>query len=614
MRRHVLSVVPALPAALLLLLLVAPGARPLAAQTPWPAEGWPRAEPEAVGLNPAVLDSIDAEIRAGEHGQVDRLLVIRRGRLAYDRRYEHDYERVYGDSARAPTALNDQHPTGPHNYFSAWWHPYYRDGDLHTLQSITKTVTSIAIGTAVTRGDFPSLDTPVLSYFDTTAVANLDERKKRMTIRHLLTMTAGLDWDEMRPYGDTANTADQMEASYDWVEFTIDRPMSDEPGSRFNYSSGATQLLAHVFYRATGVDLEAYAARHLFAPLGIRDWHWKRAPSGIVDAEGGLYLAPEDLARLWYLFLRDGAWDGSRIVSADWVRSSVAPTVTDVDPGMPPGSMVGLTWWLVPNPTDRMRHMWVGAGFGGQHAFAIPEDDLIVVVHQWNIVPGRPQLDPDRTIERILGAVTDRGSGGSPPAGRTSPQEAVPGTDAAEGSGDRPERLVYSSYRPAGWDVYLQGEEGSDPRRLTEHPALDYDATFSPDGEWLVYTFGRDRGVPEEPGGPSGGRLRGDRALPARGPRLPARRAVGGRAGAAHGPLPVRPGRGARDHPGRGGTAVPDPARLHRHAHAGGTADLLRPGGEVRVRGRRGGRDQRAPDPSRGRGDGGPGEGEMRAP
>jgi Tol biopolymer transport system component/CubicO group peptidase (beta-lactamase class C family) len=470
----------------------APEARPLVAQTPWPAEGWPRAEPEAVGLNPAVLDSIDAEIRAGEHGRVDRLLVIRRGRLAYDRRYEHDYERVYGDSARAPTALNDHHPTGPYNYFSAWWHPYYRDGDLHTLQSITKTVTSIAIGTAVTRGDFPSLDTPVVSFFDTTAVANLDERKKRMTIRHLLTMTAGLDWDEMRPYGDTANTADQMEASYDWVEFTIDRPMSDEPGSRFNYSSGATQLLAHVFYRTTGVDLETYAARHLFAPLGIRDWHWKRAPSGIVDAEGGLYLAPEDLARLWYLFLRDGAWDGSRIVSSEWVRSSVAPTVTDVDPGMPPGSKVGLTWWLVPNPTDRTRHMWVGAGFGGQLAFAIPEDDLIVIVHQWNIVPGRPQLDPDRTIERILGAVTDRGPGGSPPVGRTSPPEAAPGTDAADGSRGGPERLVHSSYRPAGWDVYLQGEEGSDPRRLTEHPALDYDATFSPDGRWVVFTSERN--------------------------------------------------------------------------------------------------------------------------
>ena len=73
--------------------------------------------------------------------------------------------------------------------------------------------------------------------------------------------------------------------------------MSDEPGRRFNYSSGATQLLAHVFYRATGVDLEAYAARHLFAPLGIRDWHWKRAPSGIVDAEGGLYLDPDHFGR-----------------------------------------------------------------------------------------------------------------------------------------------------------------------------------------------------------------------------------------------------------------------------------------------------------------------------
>src|SRR6185436_9996093 len=126
-------------------------------------------------------------------------------------------------------ALNAHDPTGPYNYFNPWWHPFYRRGDLHTLQSVTKTVTSVAIGVATGRKAFPSLDTPILKFFDTTKVANIDARKRRLTIRHLLTMTAGLSWNEDLPYNDPNNTASVMEASPDWIQYTIDRPMAAEP-------------------------------------------------------------------------------------------------------------------------------------------------------------------------------------------------------------------------------------------------------------------------------------------------------------------------------------------------------------------------------------------------
>ena len=120
---------------------------------------------------------------------------------------------------------------------------------------------------------FPNLDTPILKYWDTIAVANMDDRKRRITIRHLLTMSGGFDWNESVPYSDPRNTAGPLEASPDWVKFTIDRPMMREPGTQFNYSSGESALLAHVFYRATGMDIEEYAARYLFAPLGSSRWH-----------------------------------------------------------------------------------------------------------------------------------------------------------------------------------------------------------------------------------------------------------------------------------------------------------------------------------------------------
>lgn len=364
---------------------------------------WPVAKPTSQGVNVQVLDSIDAEIKSGRYGYVDRMVVIRNGRLVYDKSYQQDYDRAYRDSVNVPSPLSPHHQTGMYNYYHPWWHPYYRRGDLHSLQSVTKTVTSVVIGTAIQRGDFPSIDTPVLSFFDTTKVKNIDARKRRMTIRHLLTMTGGFDWNENLPYVDPRNAAIAMEASYDWVQFTIDKPMAREPGAQFNYSSGESQLLAHIFGKATGVDIEEYAARHLFGPLGIERWFWKRTPAMIVDTEGGLYLEARDLARIWYLFLRNGQWDGKQIVSREWVQQSTTPAVKVSSAANAPS--YGFKWWLYPNPLDPSRFVWSGSGFGGQMPMAVPERDLVVVFYGWNILPGIPALPRARVLERILRAL-----------------------------------------------------------------------------------------------------------------------------------------------------------------------------------------------------------------
>jgi CubicO group peptidase (beta-lactamase class C family) len=353
-----------------------------------------------------VLDSIDGEIRAGKYGFIDRLLVIRHGTVAYDLSYVNDYAKAYGDSAKTRNALNAHDLTGPFNYFNTWWHPFYRRGDLHSLQSVTKTVASAIIGSAVTRGDFPSLDTPVLKFFDTTKVANIDDRKRRMTVRHLLTMTGGLDWNENLPYIDPNNTASGLENSADWIAFTINRPMMREPGTQFNYSSGESALLAYVFSQATGRDIEEYGATHLFAPIGITHWFWKRTPSGTVDTEGGLYLEASDLARIWYLFTRGGMWNGTRVVSADWVRQSTSPAIA-VAPG-PNAPKYGLKWWLYPDPLDATKFVWAGSGFGGQFPMAFPDLDLVVVFNAWNILPGKPGLPLRKIQERLAKAVTSK--------------------------------------------------------------------------------------------------------------------------------------------------------------------------------------------------------------
>jgi CubicO group peptidase (beta-lactamase class C family) len=368
--------------------------------TTFPGERWPTARPQAVGLNQAVLDSIDREIRAGQYGYVDRVLVIRRGKVVWDKRYPQNYVAAYDSLARLKSPLNAHDGTGPYNYYASWWHPYYRGGDLHTLQSVTKTITSVIIGTAVTRGEFPSLDTPVLSFYDTTQVQNIDDRKRRITIRHLLTMTDGMEWLENLPYTDPRNTTVVMEGSYDWVKVAIDAPMAAEPGQRWNYNSGASQLLADIFRKATRIDIEEYAARHLFTPLGIKRWYWKRTPAGIADTEGGLYLAAEDLARIWYLVLRDGMWNGTRVLSSDWVKASIAPAIA-VGPA-PGAPKYGYKWWLYQHPADSTAFVLGGSGFGGQFPMALQREDMVVVFNSWNIVPGRPNLPRGRTLARII--------------------------------------------------------------------------------------------------------------------------------------------------------------------------------------------------------------------
>ena len=242
-------------------------------------QNWPVANPQDVGLDPKVLAEFDADIASGKYGYIDSMLVIRHGKLAFDRSYRHDYDRIYGKDAKEQSALNAHDPTGPYNYFNPWWHPFYRRGDLHTLQSVTKTVTSVIIGAATARGEFPELSTPVLKFFDESKVANVDERKRRdHLLQHLLTMTGGFDWDEGLPYNDPNNTCSMMEASFDWVEFAIDRKMAREPGTVFNYNSGETQLLSYIFHVATGRDIEEYAAEHLFGPLGIERYLLEACP------------------------------------------------------------------------------------------------------------------------------------------------------------------------------------------------------------------------------------------------------------------------------------------------------------------------------------------------
>jgi CubicO group peptidase (beta-lactamase class C family) len=365
----------------------------------WPTTGWLAGTPASVGLDESALESFDADLARGKYALVDSFQVFRCGRKVFQRKYAHDYGRIYGEEAKTKGPLNAR-LTGPYNYFDPYWHPYYHGTDMHTMQSVTKTVTSVILGVAINLGDFRAeISTPVLRFFDVSKVKNVDDRKRRMTLKHVLTMTTGLDWNEEVPYDDPRSDSSLMEATDDWVQYAIDKPMAEEPGKVFNYDSGATELLAYIFQKETGQDIDAYGEKYLFAPLGIKH-HWKRTYLGVADTEGGLYLRGEDLAKIGYLYLHDGNWNGKQIVSKEWVKESLTPYI-DAGSGRPGSEFrYGFKWWLYPL---NGRLVWMARGFGGQRLMVFPQENLIGVFTGWEILK-----DPAPTkelVDRLLTAV-----------------------------------------------------------------------------------------------------------------------------------------------------------------------------------------------------------------
>jgi CubicO group peptidase (beta-lactamase class C family) len=382
------------------------GERPIAAGmgSLWPTKGWATATPASVGLDEKVLDALDKDLATGKFSLVDSFTVFRCGKKVYERTYPSDYAKIYGKQAKEKGPLNAR-LTGRYNYFDPDWHPYFHGTDMHTMQSVSKTVTSVIFGVAMNRGDFKvGVDTPVLKFFDVAKVKNVDDRKRRMTLRDVLTMTAGLEWIEDVPYDDPRSDSSLMEATDDWVQYVIDKPMAAEPGKVFNYSSGVTELLAYIFKKETGQDIDDYGEKYLFAPLGIKH-HWKRTYMEVIDTEGGLYLNGSDLAKIGYLYLHNGSWDGKQVVSKEWVKESLKGYI-DAEGDY----KYGYKWWLLKR-TDSAGYVWMARGFGGQRMMVFPEEGLIVVFTGWDIL-GEPPADKE-LYARLLPALKSKTCGGA---------------------------------------------------------------------------------------------------------------------------------------------------------------------------------------------------------
>lgn len=363
-------------------------------ETTWPAETWATSTPEAEGLDAAVIASIHTDITNGKYGLIDEFLLIRHGKVVASHHYKQNYD-----------SIAKQYDTIPnmYNYDDPEWHPYHHRSNLHSLQSVTKSVTSVALGIAMDEGKLGDVNTHPMELFTGYTQDFTDPLRKAITLEDLLTMRSGIDWNEAGSYESDENSCIIMERSDAWIQYVLSRPMREDPGTRWDYNSGVSMLLGKLVGIATGTRVDAWTEEKLFKPLGIKNYFWKTTPDNEVDTEGGLYLSAEDLARIGYLFLHDGLWGEKQIVSKQWVKQSVTSVVADINPSNAKvDTGYGYQWW-VPSANP---FIYACNGYGGQFLMVAPEYDLVVVFNGWNIHYDEHSLSSfDALKDRIIPAV-----------------------------------------------------------------------------------------------------------------------------------------------------------------------------------------------------------------
>ncbi|RAH98211.1 serine hydrolase [Acuticoccus sediminis] len=276
----------------------------------------------------------------------------------------------------------------------------FDETSLHDIRSITKSVVSLLYGIAQGRGDVPAPDTRLFNVFPEYGDLAADPQRSAWTIGHALNMTLGIEWDEDLPYTDPNNSEIAMERATDRFRFVLERPIVAAAGTTWRYNGGASALVGSIIERRSGMDLFAYAERHLFGPLGITEVEWMRGRDGVPSAASGLRMTARDLARIGTMVLQGGVWDGTRIVPAGWIASLGRP-VAQTTFGMGYSRM----WYSSQQPvrdTGQQVPMISGMGNGGQRLFVLPSLATVGVLYCGRYSDPDQWLNPLIVLQRLI--------------------------------------------------------------------------------------------------------------------------------------------------------------------------------------------------------------------
>ena len=293
----------------------------------WPTEEWQTSSAESQGMNSEQLQQIDEYVKE-KLPFTTSILIVRNGYIVFEEYYSRE------------------------------------KGDLRALQSATKSITSALIGIAIQEGYINDIDEKMIGFFPEFDTEALDPQVRDITIRHLLTMTAGFGPDVMGI------------ALPDKIQSMLESPLKSKPGDEFAYNSTTSNLLSMIITKTTGLMASEFGEKYLFEPLGVSDLRWSDMILYTYGQEG-LRLTTRDMAKIGYLYLNEGMWDGSQIISKEWVVESTKKQIEVFEPEYWISDGYGYQWWAL---SVNGHSSYTAYGGYGQHICVIPDLNMVTAI------------------------------------------------------------------------------------------------------------------------------------------------------------------------------------------------------------------------------------------
>jgi CubicO group peptidase (beta-lactamase class C family) len=318
-------------------------------------------------MDSGMINKMTNVIVTGEYPNIHSVLIAKNGKLVYEK-YFPGKDEILGESIGVVNHHKDT---------------------LHDIRSVTKSVVSACIGIAISQGKIKNVEQKIWDYFPEYNELSKGQ-KSNLTIKHLLTMSSGLEWNENIPYTDPNNSEIQMDQSSDAIQFVLSRNSVHPPGTVWNYNGGTTQVLAAIIKKVSGLEVDEYANKYLFTPLGIAQFVWLKFPNSstrkdVPLAAAGLRLRSRDLLKFGFLYMNKGVWHEKQILPENWVSDSHKSHINR------DGGGYGYQFWIFKeNLNNQTIELPVAVGNGDQRILFDHKNDLLVVTtagnyNQWTI-------------------------------------------------------------------------------------------------------------------------------------------------------------------------------------------------------------------------------------
>lgn len=338
---------------------------------------------EEVNLDPALIEKAVNEINRGKYGEVHSMLIIKDNKLVFEEyftghKYQWDGENYHGELLTWDTSIS------------------------HVMHSVTKSITSTCIGITIDKGFIQSVNQSIFDYLPEHQLLNTDGKSK-ITIKHLLTMRSGLEWDEWEPNENPEDTDTARIWFHDEgpIAGILKKQLIYEPGIRFHYSGGNMIVLGEIIKNATGMSLDEFSRKYIFEPLEIDAFSWyNRFNDDVIEAAAGLKMTPRDMAKIGAVFLNKGVWNEKQIVSGQWVEKSSIKYQGPSNSLFNNFQLILLrrgysySWWTHQfSNSGKKINMFFAEGWGGQLIMVLPELDTVVVLTGGNYVSYKPPIE-----------------------------------------------------------------------------------------------------------------------------------------------------------------------------------------------------------------------------